>query len=287
MHRLLFVTGLSGAGLSSALKALEDSGYDAIDNLPLPLLEALMGQGDLLRRHMAVGIDSRTRGFDAAAVLARRDELREQGQVNAQILFLECGDEVLTRRFTETRRRHPLALDRPVADGIAMERQLVSLLADGADVTIDTTDLNIHQLRRLVEGHFGVNTDHGLHVFVTSFSFKRGIPRDADLVFDVRFLKNPDYNPTLKPLTGRDRPVGDAIMTDPDFAGFESRLHGLLQPLLPRYQAEGKRYLTIAVGCTGGRHRSVFVSERLAKALDGGGFPVQVRHRDLPTENKG
>ena len=284
MHRLLFVTGLSGAGLSSALKALEDIGYDAIDNLPLPLLETLMGQGDLLRRHMAVGIDSRTRGFNAAAVVARRDEIQAQGTLEAQILFLECGDEVLARRFTETRRRHPLALDRPVADGVTMERQLVSPLADAADVTIDTTDLNIHDLRRVVEGHFGVHTDHGLHVFVTSFSFKKGIPREADLVFDVRFLKNPHYDPELQPLTGKDKPVGEAIMADPDFASFEANLQGLLKPLLPRYQAEGKRYLTIAIGCTGGRHRSVFISERLGGALGDVGVPLQVRHRDLPRE---
>ncbi|MEO0391988.1 MAG: RNase adapter RapZ [Pseudomonadota bacterium] len=284
IHRLLFVTGLSGAGLSSALKALEDIGYDAIDNLPLPLLETLVAQGDMLRRNMAVGIDTRTRGFDAQAVIDQCHALGENGGVDPHIMFLTCSDDVLTRRFTETRRRHPLAQDRPVSDGIAMERQILAPLADHADLTIDTSDLNIHELRRTMEGHFAVDDDQRLQVFVTSFSFKRGLPRDADLVFDVRFLRNPHYDPALQPLTGRDQAVGEAIMADPGFADFEQRLLDLLRPLLPRYEAEGKRYLTIAIGCTGGRHRSVFLSERLAMALSDDHIQLQVRHRDLPAD---
>ncbi|MBV6631817.1 MAG: RNase adapter RapZ [Alphaproteobacteria bacterium] len=280
--QFVIVSGLSGAGLSSALKALEDVGFEAIDNLPLPLLAGLIAQGDFLRRHVAVGIDTRTRGFEVPTLISARDELMAQSGVKAALLFLDCGDEVLTRRFTETRRRHPLALDRPVADGIAHERQLLGPLRDAADLTIDTSDLSIHDLRRLVAGHFGEEGRGGLSIFVTSFSFKRGVPREADLVFDVRFLKNPHYDPELRPLTGLDQAVADAVQADPGFEDFEAHLLGLLRPLLPRYRAEGKRYLTIAIGCTGGRHRSVFLAERLGAALNDGEFTPQIAHRDLP-----
>jgi RNase adapter protein RapZ len=281
-HRMIMVSGLSGAGLSSALKALEDLGYEAIDNLPLPLLGALADQGDLLRRHVAVGVDSRTRGFSVEALLARREALTGQDGVAPMLLFLDCSDEVLERRFTETRRRHPLALDRPVADGIARERQILEPLKAAADLVIDTTALSIHELRRLIGGHFEFDRRHALQVFITSFSYRFGIPRHADLVFDVRFLKNPHYDPALKPLTGRDAAVGEAIMQDPDFASFEASLLAMLRPLLPRYQAEGKHYLTIAIGCTGGKHRSVFLAERLYAALAGSGFDMHLAHRDLP-----
>ncbi len=281
-NRLILVTGMSGAGLSSGLKALEDLGFEAVDNLPLPLLETLVAQGDLLRRHMAVGIDTRTRGFAADSLIAQRDQLAASTHGDVQILFLDCSDEVLARRFTETRRRHPLALDRPVADGIAKERQVLQPLKEQADLVIDTTDLNIHDLRRLMTGHYEIGGRNRLEVFVTSFSFKKGVPRDADLVFDVRFLANPHYDEKLRPLTGLDKPVGEAIMQDPDFAAFEQNLLSLLKPLLPRYRTEGKRYLTIAIGCTGGKHRSVFMAERIAAALTDDQFKPQVLHRDLP-----
>ncbi|MEM6902315.1 MAG: RNase adapter RapZ [Pseudomonadota bacterium] len=286
--QFIIVSGLSGAGLSSALKALEDTGFEAIDNLPLPLLNGLVSQGDFLRRHVAVGIDTRTRGFDVPALIAARDDLAADGlaaerAVDTALVFLECGDDVLARRFTETRRRHPLALDRPVADGIAHERQLLGPLRDAADLTIDTSDLSIHDLRRLIAGHYGQEGRTALSVFITSFSFKRGVPREADLVFDVRFLKNPHYDPALRPLTGLDDAVGQSVQDDPGFDAFEQHLLGLLKPLLPRYRAEGKRYLTIAIGCTGGRHRSVFVAERLKAALSDDVFTPQIAHRDLPT----
>ena len=185
---------------------------------------------------------------------------------------------MLQRRFTETRRRHPLAADRQVSDGIARERTLVSPLADRADVTVDTTDLSIQDLRRLLAGHFRLDGDVRLQLFVTSFSFRRGLPREADLVFDVRFLINPHYQPALRPLTGLDAPVAEMVAADPDFPEFFLRLTGLLEVLLPRYNLEGKCYLTIAIGCTGGRHRSVAIAEELRRRLH---IDHAVFHRDI------
>lgn len=281
-RRILLVTGMSGAGLSTALKALEDLGHEAVDNLRLSLVSALVAQGDRLRRPpLAIVIDSRTRDFNAEAFLAQLDSLTACPELEVRLLYLECSDEVLQRRFTETRRRHPLATDRPVLDGIQRERGLLAPLRERADVTIDTSTLSIHDLRRILAGHFRMDTETGLQVFVTSFSFRLGVPREADLVFDVRFLVNPHYDPDLRALTGRDAAVAARVMSDPDWPVFFQRLTDLLQPLLPRYNQEGKSYLTIAVGCTGGRHRSVFVAERLAAWLGERGFKVGLNHRDL------
>jgi UPF0042 nucleotide-binding protein len=280
-RRVLLVTGMSGAGLSVALKALEDLGYEAVDNLRLSLVPALIREDQESRRPIAIVIDSRTRDFSAAAFLQQLATLTARPDLEVRLLFMECDDEVLQRRFTETRRRHPLALDRQVPDGIRRERTLLAPLADRANVTMDTTDLSIHDLRRLLAGHFRLEGENPLQVFVTSFSYRRGLPREADLVFDVRFLVNPHYEPTLRPLSGRDRPVAEMVAGDPDFPVFFSHLTALLDVLLPRYKLEGKSYLTIAVGCTGGRHRSVFVAERMADWLLGRGLRVGLQHRDL------
>jgi len=280
-RRVVLVTGMSGAGLSVALKALEDLGYEAVDNLRLSLVTALIRQDAGARRPIAVVIDSRTRDFSADSFLQHLDELTARPDLDVRLLFLECSDEVLQRRFTETRRRHPLADDRPVADGIARERTLLAPLADRADVALESTDLSIHDLRRVLAGHFRLDGEPGLQVFVTSFSFRRGLPREADLVFDVRFLVNPHYEPALQPLSGLDAAVARKVAGDPDFPEFFRHLTDLLGPLLPRYNLEGKSYLTIAVGCTGGRHRSVFVAERLAEWLRGRGLRVGLEHRDL------
>jgi len=274
---LILVTGLSGAGRSTALKALEDLGYEAVDNLPLALLNVPSG----FDRPMAIGIDFRTRGFSAEAALERVARLRAEPGIKLTVLFLICSDEVLQRRFTETRRRHPLAQDRPVADGIRRERELLGPLAAEADLTVDSTDLAIPDLKRLMHGHFALDRKPGLAVSVMSFSYRQGLPREADLVFDVRFLANPHYVDSLRPLTGRDGPVGAYIEADPAFARFHLDLTHLLLPLLPGYEREGKSYLTLAVGCTGGKHRSVFVAERLAAWLGQQGRPVVLRHRDL------
>ena len=269
---------MSGAGRTSALKALEDMGYEALDNVPLSLLERLVTP---LPRSLAIGVDIRTRDFGTEAFLRGVEHLGADGQARVKVLFLDCDDEELRRRYAETRHRHPLAQDRPVADGIARERAAIAPLRERADLLVDTTGLGPGDLKRILAGHFGSEAPQGLTVFVTSFGFKRGIPREADLVFDVRFLVNPHYDPALRPLTGRDAPVAEYIADDPDFERFFNGLAGLLLPLLPRYAAEGKSYLTIAVGCTGGRHRSVFVAERLAQRLEAEGQPVQLRHRDL------
>ncbi|PWC55027.1 RNase adapter RapZ [Azospirillum sp. TSO22-1] len=280
-RRVLLATGMSGAGLSVALKALEDLGYESVDNLRLSLVPALIAQGDPSHRPLAIVIDSRTRDFSVAAFLEQIESLKARPDLDVRLLFLDCGDEVLQRRFTETRRRHPLADDRPVPDGIQRERTLLHPLKQRADVVTDTTQLSIHDLRRLLAGNFSLDAQPALQVFVTSFSFRLGLPREADLVFDVRFLTNPHWDLALRPLTGRDPAVAARVESDPDFPAFFENLTGLLRPLLPRYNQEGKSYLTVAIGCTGGRHRSVFVAERLAEWLKGLGLKVALNHRDL------
>lgn len=286
-NRVLLVSGVSGAGKSSALKQLEDIGFEAVDNMPLSLISRLipgLDGGDTPatdENPLAIGVDIRTRDFDAARLLALLDQFSESSSVDVSLLFVDCDDEVLGRRFEETRRRHPLAADRPVIDGIRRERRVMEPLRARADYVIDTTDFALGDLKAQLEHTFGLDSDPGLAIFVTSFSFKRGLPRDADLVFDVRFFKNPHYDNTLRPMSGRDQPVQAFVSADPAFAGFFEHLTGLMAPLLPRYRAEGKSYLTIAFGCTGGRHRSVFIAERFHAWLKENGWRAQIRHRDL------
>jgi len=287
--RVLLVTGMSGAGKTSALKALEDMGFEAVDNVPLALLKSLVNPSQRLfpaggfQRPLAIGADIRTREFGFEALLRELEELGSDDSVEIKVLFLDCDDEILAHRYAETRHRHPLAGDRPVRDGIKVERGMISPLRDAADVTLDTSGLALGDLKRILKGHFGEKESPGLSVFVTSFAFRQGLPREADLVFDVRFLANPHYDPVLRPLSGLDRRVCDFVSQDPGFEGFFSGLTGLLMPLIPRYAEEGKSYLTIAIGCTGGRHRSVMVAEKLAAWLTDQGQPVQLQHRDLVT----
>jgi UPF0042 nucleotide-binding protein len=285
--RVVLVTGMSGAGKSSALKALEDIGYEALDNLPLSLLTGLFSYGISSVRPMAIGIDIRTRDFHVDTLLERLANLKNRPEIEVKFLFLDCDDEILRRRFTATRRRHPLALDRPVTDGIAQERALISSLRQRADVVIDTTNLTLGSLRSTLNGHFGLETKSSFLVIVMSFSYGYGLPREADIVFDVRFLSNPHYEEHLSKLTGADSAVAVFIEKDPDFRPFFDRLRDLIEPLLPRFDLEGKSYLTIAVGCTGGRHRSVFVAERLATWLSERGQRVSLRHRDVDRTESG
>ena len=279
--RLVLVTGLSGAGKTTALKTLEDIGYEAVDNLPLSLLANLVGPAAHHSEALAIDIDVRSRDFTveaferAVAPLVARDDL------DVRLLFIDCDDEVLRRRYTETRRRHPLADDRPLIDGIHHERGLIGRLRERADLVIDTSDLGGQDLQRLVDGNFALDDRPGLHIFITSFSYRLGVPREADLVFDVRFLANPHYDDGLRPLSGLEPAVGDFIAGDPGFASFFDHLSAMLLPLLPRYESEGKSYLTVAIGCTGGRHRSVYVAERLATLFADGKRHVDIRHRDL------
>jgi UPF0042 nucleotide-binding protein len=261
--RVLLATGMSGAGRSTALKTLEDIGYEAIDNLPLSLVPTLVEHAADAPA-IAVGVNARTRGFGIAAMLETLETVARRTGRALHVLFMDCDDEQLAQRYTETRRPHPLAA-----------------LRERADLVIDTSALSAVDLRRLLCGHFALDGSR-LRLFVTSFAYRHGVPREADLVFDVRFLDNPHYVAQLRPLCGLDPPVAAHIAGDAEFEPFFDRLWRLLRPLLPRYEREGKAYLTIAIGCTGGRHRSVFVAERLAAQLRSEGLPVEVAHRNLP-----
>lgn len=281
-RRIVLVTGVSGAGMSTALKGLEDIGYEAVDNLPLFLVEEfLFSDKSAGRDAVALGVDCRTRDFDAGLLLDIFARINAREGVSAELVFIDCDDAALQRRFTETRRRHPLAIDRPVEDAIRHERTVMAPLGEHVTLRIDTTALSIHDLRRIIANRYRLNPEGGLMVFVQSFGFKKGLPRDADLVFDVRFLDNPHFVPDLRPLTGRDAPVAAHVASDPGYPDFFEKLTGLLEPLLPRYHLEGKSYLTIAIGCTGGRHRSVYVCEELFKWLEGKKYSAGIRHRDL------
>lgn len=288
-RRVALITGLSGAGRATALKALEDMGFEAVDNLPLSLLPDLLRSDSRAGlRPLALGLDVRTRDFSSDAFLAELDQLRRRADLQAELVFLDCDGTTLLRRYTETRRRHPLATDRPIQDGIAEERRILAPVRGAADQVIDTSQLGPHDLKRLLGAHFAGEGGPGLRVVVLSFSYRNGLPREADLVFDARFLANPHYVPELKPLTGRDRAVQEYVEADPDYFPFLNGIKSLLGPLLPRYEKEGKSYLTVAVGCTGGRHRSVFLAERLAQFLATLGRNVTLAHRDLPaTSNQG
>jgi UPF0042 nucleotide-binding protein len=286
-RRLVVVTGLSGAGRTTALKVFEDLGYEAIDNLPVALLGPLIGQAPPARNAIAVTVDSRTRDFSVDALTEAMDCFNAREGIDAKLIYVDSDLEVLERRFTETRRRHPLATDRPVADGLRLESALVGPLRDRADAVFDTSLISPHDLRRLLIKGFALDPSPGLYVTVVSFSFRRGLPREADLVFDVRFLENPHWDPELRWLTGLSAKVQCAIAADPHFVPFMDGLLGLLGPLLPRYNREGKSYLTIALGCTGGKHRSVFVAERLGTWLESQGYKAGVVHRDIPASVTG
>ena len=281
----MIVTGLSGAGKTTALGALADGGYEIVDGVPLSLLGRLLrpneGEETVAPHPLAIGVDVRTRDFSVEDLLRFIDERHAEAGSDIRLVFLFCDEEDLRRRYTVTRRRHPLAAAAPVSEGIARERRILAPLREHADVAIDTTGLSPSELKAILDGQFGLSVRGSLVIQVVSFSYRSGLPREADLVFDVRFLANPHYDPVLKPLTGLDEAVGRHIAGDRMFKPFFDSLTRLLDPLLPRYSAEGKCYLTIAVGCTGGRHRSVFVAESLARHLAALGGNVKVFHRDL------
>jgi RNase adaptor protein for sRNA GlmZ degradation len=280
---MLIVTGLSGAGKSTTLRALEDLGYEAVDNLPLALVEAVLAGADDLDgedRPLAFGIDARTRAFDATDLIDRIRQLRRDG-TDIRLVYFDCADDELTRRFSETRRRHPLAGDRPAADGIERERALLEPLKRWADIVVDTTDLSAAELRRQVGDRFGRSAHTGLTITIESFGYAHGLPRDADLVFDMRFLANPHWDMALRPLTGEDPVVAAYVEADPAYGPAFERICDLLVTLLPSYGREGKAYLTIAFGCTGGRHRSVAVARAMARRLEAEGHAPVLLHRDL------
>lgn len=287
-ERLLLVTGMSGAGKSTALDTLEDLGWEVVDNLPIKLLDRLLDTPPASgaprdHRPVAVGIDSRTRGFDAEGIARRLAKLRDRSHFDVAMLFLDCAGAELERRYDETRRPHPLAVDRPASDGIMRERDLLAPVRLAADYLIDTTNLSRADLQHDMRTRFGEERGLETVLSIISFGFARGLPRNADLVFDVRFLRNPHWDRKLKPMTGLDRPVGDYIAEDEAYEPAVSQIEGLLLTLIPRYVNEGKAYVTVAFGCTGGRHRSVHVAQRVAGRLRQAGFSPTVTHRDLAT----
>jgi UPF0042 nucleotide-binding protein len=263
------------------MHALEDLGWEVVDNLPLALIPRLAEPVEGEARPLALGVDTRTRGFSAAALIDAVDALRRRAGVGLTLVFLDAADEALIARYAETRRRHPLAPDDSVALGVERERDILSPVRERADVVIDTTRFTPHDLKAEIGRLLATPRAPGLTVTIQSFAFKRGAPRECDIVLDVRFLANPHWNADLRPRDGRDPLVDAHVAADPVFEPFFSRLVELATLLLPAYKREGKAYLGIGIGCTGGRHRSVAVAERLARRLAAEGWRVNLRHREL------
>lgn len=277
---VLLVTGPSGAGRTTAIRALEDIGFETIDNLPLSLLPRLVESAEPGHR-LAVGLDVRNRDFAVDRLIDATNSLAARGDIDAQLLYLDCAQDVLVRRYSETRRRHPMAAGDSPAQAIAREVDMLRALRYRADVLIDTTALSVHDARDEIERLFAPSQGRFLSIQVQSFSYKRGLPRGLDLAFDVRFLRNPHWEPELRPHDGRDAAVAAYVEADPLYQPFFDRVLDLVTLLLPAYKSEGKSYLTIGFGCTGGRHRSVALTEALGTALRGQGWTVGLRHREM------
>ncbi len=284
IDEVVLVTGLSGGGKSTAIRALEDAGFFCIDNLPVPLLGKLVElfEASAEHRRLAVTVDIREPRYLAEAP-ARVAELRARG-VPLRVVFLDASDAALQRRFSETRRRHPLAPEGTISEAIAEERGALAALRALADEVIDTSALNIHELKALLSGRFASQGGVQLSVDVTSFGFRNGVPPQADLVFDVRFLPNPHFVPELRPRTGRDPEVAAYVLEHAETRELLAKMTDLCTFLLPRYRREGKAYLTIAIGCTGGKHRSVALARALAATLGGEGISIRVSDRDADRE---
>jgi UPF0042 nucleotide-binding protein len=277
-RRIVLVTGLSGAGKSSILHTLEDLGYETVDNPPFSLLDELLSRTD---KALAIGLDARTRGFTAGAVLDAIERRETEAGIRPELVFATADDAVLMRRYTETRRRHPLAPQGQVRDGIAAEHELIDALRAAADLVLDTSALPLPALRQTIGQRFGLSAEEGLSLTLISFAYRSGLPQEADLVFDARFLRNPHYDQTLRPRTGLDPEVCAYVAQDPDCAAFQDAIRSMVLLLLPRFVQEGKKYVTVAIGCSGGRHRSVFLIESLSKVLQGADWQPMVVHREL------
>ncbi len=277
---VVLVTGPSGAGRSTAINALEDLGYEVIDNLPLSLLPRLL-EGPPPTRPLALGVDVRNRDFSTAALIDTIDRLTGKGALTAQVLYMDAAEEELVRRYSETRRRHPLAPAGSPLEGISAERELLIPIRARADVLIDTTGMSPHDAKAEVEQWFGTGDGRKLGVTLHSFSYKRGLPRGMDIVMDCRFLRNPHWEEDLRNLDGRDAAVAAYVLADPRFPAFFEQVKGLVDLLLPAHRDEGKAHLSIGFGCTGGKHRSVAMTERLAETLAQDGWHVSKRHREL------
>jgi RNase adapter protein RapZ len=279
-HRLVLVTGPSGAGRSTAINALEDLGHEVIDNLPLSLVPRLI-DGPPLGRPIALGLDVRNRDFNATALIELIDSLTRDPRLMIEVLFLDAAAPVLIQRYSETRRRHPLAPDGDPATGVEREIDLLAPIRVRADVLIDTSDMTPHDLKAEIGRWFGRGTAGRMAVSLDSFSYKRGVPRGLDMIFDCRFLSNPHWVSSLRNLDGRDALVEAHVRADPRFAEFVDKVRDLILFLLPAQVAEGKAHLSIGFGCTGGQHRSVAIAEIMANALAETGWPVSKRHREL------
>ncbi|MDQ7080937.1 MAG: RNase adapter RapZ [Paracoccaceae bacterium] len=278
--KVVLLTGPSGAGRSTAIRALEDLGFEAIDNLPLTLLPRLLS-GPPMTRHLALGIDVRNRDFSAAGLIEVADIISREAAFDCSLVYLDCDTDVLLRRYSETRRRHPLAPAENPQAGIEREIELLHSLRNRADLLIDTSDLTPHDLRAELAKWFRGDFEQAMAVSVQSFSYKRGMPLGLDMVLDCRFLRNPHWQEELRALTGLEAEVGRYVAQDPRYERFIQQTMDLLLFLLPAYREEGKSYFSLGLGCTGGQHRSVFVAEVLAKALARQGWQVSIRHREL------
>lgn len=283
-RQLVLITGPSGAGRTTAINALEDLGFEAIDNLPLRLVAALVDSAGH-DRPMVLGLDPRNRDFSTAALLDVIAMLSARSELDFTTVYLDADAAVLLRRYSETRRRHPMAPAESPELGVKRELDLMRAIREEADVVIDTSELNVHQLKAEVERIFA-SGGRDLAVTIHSFSYKRGLPRSADMVFDVRFLANPYWEPALRACNGQDKPVQEYVRADPRFADFLKRVLDLTRSLLPAYRAEGKSHFSIAFGCTGGHHRSVTLAETLAEALAEDGQQVSIRHRELQSQQQ-
>ncbi|TDT75491.1 UPF0042 nucleotide-binding protein [Litoreibacter halocynthiae] len=284
-HQIVIVTGPSGAGRSTAINALEDLGFEAIDNLPLSLIPRLL-DGPPLTRSVALGVDVRNRDFTTKALMQLVDALPAQTDAEVSLLYLNAREDVLIRRYSETRRPHPMAPNESLQEGIRRERELLGAIQSRSDVVIETSDLSPHELRDELTMLFAASDGATMSVLLNSFSYKRGVPHGVDMVYDCRFLRNPHWEPDLRSLTGKDQRVENYVTADDRFDAFFEKINDLTDLLLPAFHDEGKSYLTIGLGCTGGKHRSVAVAEMMGKTLANKGWQVSIRHRELERQAK-